>query len=317
MRFLCVDDDPVFLKIIVGRLREQGYDDVVTAESGQSVLNLLRDGLHDVDCFLIDIQMPGMNGIDLVRYIRAMDVYQKTPIVMVTQMADKMYVDGAFSAGATDYLTKPLDELEFKSRIAMVQRLHDERQMNAVLRAQNGTGEREAPPVDFDKPLLIPELENAVEYLALENYLLTLGKKRLLGCMSLAIRFSEAEFFHKLCGSDEYLDVLTDVAYAIFDGLKSHEFVIAYAGSGLFVAFFPNRIMIDAQQTQEKMNFTLSQLQGAHAMDHLPPMRVEMGEPVENSIFTPGRADKMLQRALSRVKKLNEPDISGGRLLSA
>ncbi len=111
MRFLAVDDDPLFLQLLTLRMQALGYTDLVTVSSGADALALLSTAPDSVDCILSDIRMPLMDGITLCRNIRALPGLAKTPIVMITSMSDRSYIDEAFEAGATDYITKPLDRL--------------------------------------------------------------------------------------------------------------------------------------------------------------------------------------------------------------
>jgi CheY-like chemotaxis protein len=314
MRFICVDDDPVFLDIIAANLRGQGFSRIECVGSAREVLDLVGDGARQVDCFLVDIQMPEIDGIQLCRALRAIPGYRQTPIVMVTKMSEKGYVDQAFAAGATDYVTKPLDQLEFRSRINMVKRLHDERKRTASLREQQSRFGDDAPKLDFASPALIPAIDNAVEYFALENYLLTLGKVRLFGSSVLAINMSNAQVFHGSCDAGAFLDVLGDVGQSIFEGLKIHQFLISYAGSGNFVIFLSERTEIDTESLECQINGALMQFETTFAMDRLPVPQVTVGPSVSCGIFTTGRPTKMLERSISLAQPNGPPARIAGRL---
>jgi CheY-like chemotaxis protein len=84
-------------------------------------LELIDAVVSGFDCFILDVQMPGMDGIELCGQIRAIEVYKDTPIIMNTAVADRDYIDAAFAAGATDYLTKPVDEVEVKARLGVIE----------------------------------------------------------------------------------------------------------------------------------------------------------------------------------------------------
>jgi CheY-like chemotaxis protein len=91
------------------------------------------------DCFILDVQMPGMDGIELCRQIRAIEVYKDTPIIMNTAVADRDYIDAAFAAGATDYLTKPVDEVEVKARLGVIEQLVTERLRSQIALSHPGS----------------------------------------------------------------------------------------------------------------------------------------------------------------------------------
>ncbi|WP_372841117.1 two-component system response regulator, partial [Phaeovulum sp.] len=84
MRILAVDDDPVFLEQILAGLGTLGYRDVVTAQSAEQALGWIDKASPAFDCFLLDIKMPGTSGIELCARIRKLQIYRRTPIVMVT-----------------------------------------------------------------------------------------------------------------------------------------------------------------------------------------------------------------------------------------
>ena len=99
MKILAVDDDPFILEIFTMMAAKAGFHDVLAVHSGERALEILKDSDGAFDCMLLDINMPGIDGIDLCRMIRGMPEYTKTPIIMLTAMSDKDYVDRAFKRG--------------------------------------------------------------------------------------------------------------------------------------------------------------------------------------------------------------------------
>ena len=168
MKILAVDDDPVFLAILVPMLNALGKNDVTIAMSARDALAEMHGAAQKFDCLLFDIQMPGMNGVDLCQAVRTLPAYQRTPIVMITAMSGKRYIDAAFSAGATDYVTKPLDRVDLKARLGMVERLLQERCLAAALERQVALqGDGVTLAVDFETALPIPGFERG-EFRAFE-----------------------------------------------------------------------------------------------------------------------------------------------------
>ena len=104
MRILAVDDDNVFLEILEQVLVSYGYSDLTLVESGVLAAEAIQAAKEPFDCFLLDIQMPEIDGIQLCQWIRSHALYATTPILMITAMAEREYVESAFSAGATDYV---------------------------------------------------------------------------------------------------------------------------------------------------------------------------------------------------------------------
>lgn len=113
MRILAVDDDPITLKIVSKALSSAGYD-VFTARNGQEALAQV-DSVHP-DLIILDVMLPGMDGYEVLRHLKARTDAPLLPVLMLT--ADDT-VEGkikAFTAGAADYLTKPFDAAELVAR---------------------------------------------------------------------------------------------------------------------------------------------------------------------------------------------------------
>ncbi len=108
MNILIVDDSGVMRRIHKGILIEHGVpeSDIVEAEDGRVALE--QAASRSIGLFLVDWNMPNLNGLDFVRTIRAMDAYKTTPIIMITSEAAKYNVVEAIQAGVTNYVVKPI-----------------------------------------------------------------------------------------------------------------------------------------------------------------------------------------------------------------
>ncbi|QJE95664.1 HAMP domain-containing protein [Luteolibacter luteus] len=106
-RVLIVDDD-VRNIFAMTSLLERHYMDVVSAEQGESALEFLRNG-SEFDVVLMDIMMPEMDGYEVMRAIRAMYGFQDLPIIALTAKAMKGDREKCIDAGASDYISKPVD----------------------------------------------------------------------------------------------------------------------------------------------------------------------------------------------------------------
>jgi CheY-like chemotaxis protein len=103
---LVVDDLPANRDILARRLERSGFR-VLQAGSGVEALQLI--GRSAIDCMLLDIAMPGMTGLDVLREVRAERSSALLPVIMVTAKTDSEDVVEALSLGANDYVTKPVD----------------------------------------------------------------------------------------------------------------------------------------------------------------------------------------------------------------
>jgi CheY-like chemotaxis protein len=110
---LVVDDNPANLKLAYWVLSETF--DVRQAESAEEALAQLSVALPDL--LLLDLALPGMDGLELARLIRANPRLQSVPIVALTAFAMKGDAEKAFAAGCDDYITKPIDTRTLPARL--------------------------------------------------------------------------------------------------------------------------------------------------------------------------------------------------------
>jgi CheY-like chemotaxis protein/anti-sigma regulatory factor (Ser/Thr protein kinase) len=136
-RVLVVDDDPIFLRLATTRL-EKAVHGATQAQDGMEAWHLLKGGGYDLA--LIDLEMPNMNGFALMRCIRTYPATQQMPLIVVSTHDDIATVQRAFQAGATGFLTKPLNWSMFlpyiEHLLALVRATDDARTQAQELGAQ-------------------------------------------------------------------------------------------------------------------------------------------------------------------------------------
>jgi sigma-B regulation protein RsbU (phosphoserine phosphatase) len=131
MRILVIDDSEDSRDLTEGALLSAGYTDVETASSGWQALKILdvgsaTDEKPTVDVALLDILMPEMDGVEVCARIRNDRRYADLPIIMVTALDDMNSLSNAFVAGATDYVTKPVNRIELIARVRASLKLKQE-----------------------------------------------------------------------------------------------------------------------------------------------------------------------------------------------
>jgi two-component system chemotaxis response regulator CheY len=117
LRVLIVDDSSVMRKIVDRSLRQAGLDIKEVFEASNGVEALARMQETRVDLILSDINMPTMDGLELVRQLQAVENAKGVPIVMVTTEAGESHVVQALSSGARGYIRKPFSPDQIRERI--------------------------------------------------------------------------------------------------------------------------------------------------------------------------------------------------------
>jgi chemosensory pili system protein ChpA (sensor histidine kinase/response regulator) len=110
--FAMVIDDSLSVRRVTENLLANAGWDVVIAKDGVDALEKLAGLDTPPDAFLCDMEMPRMDGLELIRQIREQKEFELTPIVMVTSRASEKHRHKAFEAGATDYIVKPYNDVQ-------------------------------------------------------------------------------------------------------------------------------------------------------------------------------------------------------------
>ncbi len=145
MAILIVDDSADQQLLLRSVLTNAGHSDVLTAESAQAAFSMLPlDAEQDrspIDLILMDILMPNLNGIDACRLIKQRNHLRDIPIIMVTAKNNPNDLSEAFSAGAMDYISKPVNSVELLARVTSALTLKREmdcrKEREAELRRSN------------------------------------------------------------------------------------------------------------------------------------------------------------------------------------
>ena len=114
MKFLVVDDSATMRRIVINSLQRIGFNEVVEAGDGREALDQFDASVKFV---ITDWNMPNMNGIDLVRSLRARDDGKSVPILMVTTRSVREDIVAAVEAGVNNYIVKPFTPQVLKEKI--------------------------------------------------------------------------------------------------------------------------------------------------------------------------------------------------------
>ncbi|MBF0613248.1 MAG: response regulator [Magnetococcales bacterium] len=116
MKLLTIDDSKTIRRVISGVGAMLGFE-VLEAENGAEGLRTLAESGDEVTLILLDWNMPGMNGLEVLHSIKADPRWQHIPVMMVTTEGERSYIVKAIQAGAVHYLTKPFSQEEMAARI--------------------------------------------------------------------------------------------------------------------------------------------------------------------------------------------------------
>ena len=115
-RVLVVDDEPPIVRAVAANLRVRGYE-VLTAASGEAALAALET--HQPDCVVLDLGLPGIDGLEVLRRLRT---WTEIPVVVLTAVDGERDKVTALDLGADDYVTKPFGVAELLARIRVALR---------------------------------------------------------------------------------------------------------------------------------------------------------------------------------------------------
>ncbi len=113
-RILVADDDEDIRMLVVMRLQHSGHD-VEQVGDGATAVEQCRTEAPDL--VVLDLMMPGMNGLDACRTIRADPQLARTPVILLTARAQSSDIEAGLAAGADDYITKPFSPRDLAERV--------------------------------------------------------------------------------------------------------------------------------------------------------------------------------------------------------
>jgi sigma-B regulation protein RsbU (phosphoserine phosphatase) len=282
MRILVVDDDENSRDVTEIALLSAGYREVHTAPSAAAAFKYLKLGAaseetgSEADVILLDIVMPEIDGIEACAMIRNDPRHADIPIIMVTSLDDMDSLANAFVAGATDYVTKPVNRVELVARVRAALKLKSELERRKarereLLEFLSTWGERRATLwIDAVTGLFVGEVAEA--------YLTASGDQRggngaadAISIVALAVDRLDA--YRASQGEEVARAILARVAHAVRAAAASVGAVAAAYRNGVIVVVVPESGPEPAQQLGESLRAAVSQLaignREAIAADHV------------------------------------------------
>ncbi|HEY4073565.1 MAG TPA: response regulator [Herbaspirillum sp.] len=127
IHFLIVDDFSTMRRIVINLLKELGYTKTSEAEDGDKALKVLQaaDALHPINFVITDWNMPVMDGLTLLKTIRASPTMSALPVLMITAEAKKENIVAAAQAGADGYIVKPFNAETLNEKVLKILKKRD------------------------------------------------------------------------------------------------------------------------------------------------------------------------------------------------
>jgi PleD family two-component response regulator len=263
MRILVVDDSEDSRDLTEGALLSAGYTDIVTAAAGWDALKILdvgraTDADPPVDVVLLDIVMPEMDGIEVCARIRNDPRYADLPIIMVTALDDMNSLANAFVAGATDYVTKPVNRIELIARVRAALRLKQEldrrlaRERELLAFLSNWGDRRASVWIDEATGLFVGEVA--------ETYLTACGSDPDEVISVLALTLDRFDVDRLAKGKPEERGVLAQVARAVRRLVATVGIVAAAYRNGMIILVAPELDTDSARGLAETLHATVQKL---------------------------------------------------------
>lgn len=213
---LIVDDDPQSLKISKAALEHEGYY-VKTAQSGETALEEIQK--FQPHLILLDVSMPGLNGIETLRRIR--DIERYTSVIFISGKSSPENVISGLDAGANDYIRKPYDVNELLARVRTQLRIKD---LNDKLKAAN---DRLKELVDIDDLTGLFNMRSLYKKLDFEIERARRYER------SVAVVMMDLDHFKQVNDSNDHLFgsyVLAQVGKIVRENMRKVDFAARYGG---------------------------------------------------------------------------------------
>mgnify|MGYP005990535601 FL=1 len=238
MKILVVDDEPSIVQLLQLTLNALGFKNVEVANDAQEALAKVNNSEVPFDCFLLDIQMPQMNGLELCALLRVMPIYKRTPILMLTAMSDRDYIEQSFSAGANDYIMKPFEIENLVKRVEKATEIHRKIVSEDKVLQEDSDGLHLA----FEDPVSFAGVIGFLERSAFKNYIDQMDRSKFRFGGFAVVRVSGANEYFELTAHKDFLKLLSEVNKTISVALQFERCHFTYAGSG---CFFVMKLAVD------------------------------------------------------------------------
>ncbi|MFO7818653.1 MAG: diguanylate cyclase [Halanaerobacter sp.] len=306
INILIVDDQEEICLLLGHILRKAGYENIESSATAEETFKIVADKLEadeDIDLILLDINLPDKNGIEVCKELKSKEQLKDTPIIMVTGDEDNTTLEKAFSAGAVDYITKPISKIELRARVGSALQLRKEiKERNAREKELEETAHK------------LKKANKKLEEMASKDGLTGLTNRRLfdrlvreewqrarrnndyLGLIMLDIdHFKEYNDFY---GHQKGDDCLKKLAHTMQEVIKRPGDLVARYGGEEFVVVLPQTDLSGTKMIAEKIRQEIVNLKIPHHESKVSDyVTVSLGVAVAQPNSKENRVKKLIEVA--------------------
>jgi adenylate cyclase len=239
LTILAVDDEPMNLRLLEAVLVPRGHT-VLRAASGKECLDVLAE--RAVDLALLDVVMPGMDGFEVCRSIRADEATAYLPVVMLTA-SDAQQRVAALEAGADDFVRKPFDQSELLARVASLGRIKRYQDTITAQRSELSALNRELEERVAHQVRELERMSRLRRFLSPQLAEVVMGDESLLAShrREVVVVFCDLRNFTSFAETsepEEVMDLLRDYHRLLGDIIDAHDGTLErFTGDGVMVFF--------------------------------------------------------------------------------
>jgi DNA-binding response OmpR family regulator len=305
-RVLVVDDEPDVLELLMVALTSLRQYEVVLADSAAAALREIATSREAFDVFLLDIQMPKMGGVELLGEIRRLPDYADTPVIMLTAMSDREYVDAAFRNGAHDYVTKPFDYDDLLDRIDAVHEPRRKAKVADVAPAPaagvaNIAAAAPQPAASAAEIEAFSNIDRLIGRVEFNNYIAQLSHGRLFSSQLLGVKLSTPAARHRRRDARAAVDPAILLARSISQATNAKGNLFCHFGADAFVVLAHEAGGRPCAFTEDALNRLLDAELDKAAMSS--EYKAMLGEPVSTRNLTDEDIPTALHEAVENAER--------------
>lgn len=305
MQIVVVDDNPDDQALARLFLEQDGFPDILPADSAEEAYKILQ--IYDTikplaDLILLDISLPGSDGIEALQTIKSSPAYEDIPTIMITAHSPQTYLARAFRAGAMDFISKPFNRIEFLARV------------NSALRLKREMDRRKAHEKELvEMTVKLAKANEELKKISMSDALTGLANRRHFDAVMdlewkragnentpLSVLLLDIDYFKKFndtYGHKEGDSALQQVAGVLKHSLNRPGDLVARYGGEEFIVILPNTGYTGAMVVARRMLEGVRNLNIRHSESEIEEiLTISIGLAIMNESFKPAR-DPLVEAA--------------------